>query len=107
MAGKRIHADAVAYKGPQDLRTQASQLEGNLNRVLSEAEALNVWKGGGGSSFQQLSAAWHTDAAKLKQILNEIADKMQTNQTHMQGQDAEQASSISKMHSRLGNVKSI
>ena len=101
MAGKDIHADAVAYAGPGELRAQAGELESNLNKVLQEAESMAGWKGSGGTAFQSLSNAWHADANKLKQILLEIADAMETNQKKMQGQDADQGHSISQMSSRV------
>lgn len=101
MAGKDIHADAVAYAGPGELRAQAGELESNLNKVLQEAEALATWKGSGGSAFQSLSAAWHTDATKLKQILLEISDAMETNQKKMRNQDEEQGQSINSMRSQV------
>jgi len=55
------------------IQAQLSQLENQILPVASQ------WMGAGGSSFQVLHEKWQQDAAKINQVLAQIAQGIQLN----------------------------
>jgi WXG100 family type VII secretion target len=97
------HIGEGAYQGPQQLRDAADELRQNLQRVLQTAEGLQgSWKGRGGVAFQTLNERWNADGLKLQNILNEIADNMDTGFKRQNATDEQTASSMSKITQMLG-----
>jgi WXG100 family type VII secretion target len=69
------------------IQAQLSQLENQIMPVASQ------WVGSGGSAFQALHERWQQDAAKINQVLAQIAQGIRLNASqYSQAEDAASSS---------------
>jgi WXG100 family type VII secretion target len=78
VSGTQAEAAVMAQVAAKFDHTQAS-LKDILNRLLVEVDSVKaVWVGRGGTSFQQVSAAWADDQRRLLEALAETATAIRT-----------------------------
>lgn len=88
---------ATVRKAANDVRTTRSDVDGELNAIRSVCDELAAgWTGQAASSFQNAMTHWDTNAGKLLNALDEIADMLDGGANEQEAQDDEQAAEFNK-----------
>ncbi|HWC83909.1 MAG TPA: WXG100 family type VII secretion target [Pseudonocardiaceae bacterium] len=101
MAGYQTGAPELIQAGKQ-MESANEQLQANLKNVMSEVEGVaGAWSGQAHSAFVQLMDSFNTDAQKLNENLNKIAEAIAGSAQAYQRQEEESAQSVSSIASAL------
>jgi WXG100 family type VII secretion target len=84
MAGEIRIDDATLYQAASDCRSAVESVRGESTKVRNAKDTVAArWHGGASNTFQGVIDAWITDAGKLMEAMNGIADLLdKTGKTH-------------------------
>lgn len=79
-----------------DLTSQLGALRGQLAHLVTE------WQGAGGAGFNSVMQRWDEDSAKIISALDEFDTNLRASEQTYTAADEQQASTYSRLNSRLG-----
>ncbi|GAA2169705.1 hypothetical protein GCM10010403_50810 [Glycomyces rutgersensis] len=101
MAGVAMDTDTVAQAATDTVNAKLS-VDGNLDRLKALCDELaSSWTGAGATAFNQVMVQWDTEAAKLLDALQDIADSLDSSAAQQAEQDAESQSDFSAFDGEL------
>lgn len=101
MAGVAMDTETVAQAATDTVNAKLS-VDGNLDRLKALCDELAAsWTGQGAAAFNQVMQAWDTEAAKLLDALQDIADSLDSSAAQQAEQDAESHSDFSAFDGEL------
>jgi WXG100 family type VII secretion target len=88
----------VMQKAAQQVQQVSEQISGELRSLESQLQPVAAqWKGQAATAFQQLFERWNTDAGKLTQALQGIAEMLDESQKNYSQVEQDNASQIGQI----------
>ena len=101
MAGVAMDTETVAQAATDTVNAKLS-VDGNLDRLKALCDELAAsWSGQGAAAFAQVMTAWDTEAAKLLDALQDIADSLDSSAAQQAEMDAESNSEFAAFDGEL------
>lgn len=101
MAGVEMDTETVAQAATDTVNAKL-EVDGELDALKALCDELaSSWQGQGAAAFAQVMATWDTEAAKLLDALQDIADSLDSSAAAQAEQDAESSSDFGAFDAEL------